>query len=90
MKDFDVVKKIRELDERVAMLERAQPSASMDAGGSGARLYVGTEISERVHAALIAAGYLTNDDLRAASDEDLFSVPGVGPAMLAKIRAALG
>lgn len=38
---------------------------------------------------LNAAGYRTKDDLRAASDEDLDAVPGVGQGRISAIREAL-
>ncbi len=99
MKNFDIVTKIRELDRRVdaleclaptpVALENVAPSANMDAGGRGANLYLGGDFSERLYLALAKAGYLTNGDLRSASDEELLAVGGVGSATLVKIRAAL-
>ncbi len=92
---FDVVEKIVELDERVAALETAMGKTAPPAGAgevirSAGGLYLGPGFSERLHQELTRAGYLTMDDLRAASDAELRRVPGVGPATLAKIRAAVG
>jgi DNA uptake protein ComE-like DNA-binding protein len=39
--------------------------------------------------ALAKAGYDTDTKIRAASDEDLLAVEGIGPARLAEIRSAL-
>lgn len=44
---------------------------------------------ERIIGALIAAGYDTVEKVRAASDEELRSVDGIGPKSLAAIRKAL-
>lgn len=38
---------------------------------------------------LIASGYTSDAEVRAASDEDLLAVSGIGEAKLEKIRAAL-
>jgi len=90
VEDFDVVAKIRELDRRVVALESGAPSANLDAGAKGATLYLGSEFSERLHLALREAGYRTNEDLRAASDQELRKVRGVGSSTLKRIRQALG
>jgi DNA integrity scanning protein DisA with diadenylate cyclase activity len=39
---------------------------------------------------LIEAGYARLGDLRAASDEELLAVEGIGPGTVKKIRKALG
>ena len=80
---------VGDLAERVTALESVQPSANMDAAGKGANLYLGDGFSEKLHLALYGAGYSTGISLRVASDEELLAVEGVGPATLAKIRAAL-
>jgi|GEM_PF-2592428 len=90
-KSFDVVKAIRDLDGRVRDLERnVVPFATMDASGEGVTLYLGEEFNENLYLALAEAGYLTNDDLRAASDGELRKIQGIGPSTLRKIRGVLG
>jgi len=95
--DFDKTQAIRYLARehrlltgRVLTLESGAPSATMDASGEGANLYLGAEFNEKLHLALAKAGYLTNDDVRAASDEELLAVGGIGPSTRKRIRAALG
>jgi len=95
--DFDKAKAIRFLARehrllagRVTALDGGAPSANMDAGGKGATLHLGADFSESLHLALRKAGYVTNESLRAASNQELRKVSGVGPATLKKIRAALG
>jgi DNA integrity scanning protein DisA with diadenylate cyclase activity len=39
---------------------------------------------------LVEAGYARLDDLRAASDEELLTIKGIGPGVVKKIRKALG
>lgn len=39
---------------------------------------------------LTEAGYGRLHDLRAASDEELLAIPGIGPGILKKIREAIG
>lgn len=39
---------------------------------------------------LAEAGYGRLSDLRAASDEDLRAIPGIGPGQVRKIRDAIG
>jgi DNA integrity scanning protein DisA with diadenylate cyclase activity len=39
---------------------------------------------------LVKAGYARLNDLRAASDEELLAVEGVGPGTVKKVRKALG
>ena len=46
-------------------------------------------VGRDIQAALVAFGYHTLDDLRAAPDEDLLLIPGIGGKLLAKIRAQL-
>ncbi len=46
-------------------------------------------IGPELDAKLSEAGYATPDDLRAASDEDLLAVEGIGKAKLKSIRAQL-
>jgi len=62
----------------------------MDAARRGVNLYLGSEFNEKIHLALAKAGYLSNGALRAASDQDLLAIDGVGPATLKQIRYALG
>lgn len=51
--------------------------------------YLGPAISQRIHEALWGAGFDTLEKLRAASDEELLAVPGVGRSTLTHIRTAL-
>jgi len=46
-------------------------------------------VGRELQAALAAFGYHTLDDLRAAPDEDLLLIPGIGAKLLKKIRAYL-
>lgn len=39
---------------------------------------------------LAAHGYTSAEMVRAARDDDLLALPGIGPATLAKLREALG
>ena len=84
---FDVVKKVRELDKRVAALESGAPSANMDAAVQGATL---DALPKRLRASLEMAGYATPYLLRQMSDEDMQAIEGVGAASVRLIRAALG
>jgi len=79
----------RLLAGRVAELESGAPSANMDASSWGMTLYLGDGFNEKAHLALAKAGYLTKDSLRAASDQDLLAVDGVGKATLTRIRDVL-
>lgn len=46
-------------------------------------------IGDEIAQALADKGFVTQADLRSASDEELLAVPGIGKAKLAVIRAAL-
>jgi len=87
MANFDVVKKIIELDRRVFALENAQPSANMDASSWGANL---DGLPQGLRASLEAAGFTTPYALMKMSDQELRAIDGVGPASVRLIRAALG
>jgi len=39
---------------------------------------------------LVKAGYARLNDLRAASDEELLVIEGIGPSIVKKVRKALG
>jgi len=89
--DFDKAKAIRFLAReqkllagRVAELESAAPSATMNAANKGANL---DKLPNDLRAALEADGFATPYALRQMSDEELLAVKGVGPAGVKKIRA---
>ena len=46
-------------------------------------------IEEALAGVLNEAGYLTKDQLRQATDEELLAIKGIGPATVEKIRASL-
>ena len=46
-------------------------------------------VGPEIQAVLAAFGYYTLDDLRAATDEELLAVSGIGGRLLAKIRKQL-
>ena len=48
----------------------------------------GAMLNDSIMGAVFDAGYNTLDKLRAASDEDLLAIDGIGPATLDKIRSA--
>lgn len=47
-------------------------------------------MDQDVAEALVAAGYESLNEVRAASDEDLLDIKGIGPAKLKEIREAVG
>lgn len=49
-------------------------------------LFYCEEMSERLHLALIDAGFATNAAVQAATDVQLLAVPGIGRSALQKIR----
>jgi len=79
---LDLENQVQELQQRVSRLEGTpaqQPTGP----------YLGPAISQKVHETLWEAGYMTLEDLRAATDEELLQVPGIGKGTLHKIRLAL-
>ncbi len=68
---------------RVAELESAVPSATMDAANKGANL---NKLPRDLRAILEANGFATPYALRQTSDEELLAIKGVGPAGVKKIR----
>jgi predicted flap endonuclease-1-like 5' DNA nuclease len=71
----------KEVDAPTKAEEQASASEPASGGGEAKK--------EIPYADLLAAeGYKTPEQIRAASDEDLLEVDGIGPARLAEIRAA--
>lgn len=62
----------------------ATGAASEGAGGS----LEGADLTDAQREALAAAGFTTAADVRAASDEQLLAVEGIGPAAVKKLREA--
>lgn len=70
---------IADLRAQLDRLQTAAPAADVPL----------TSVDATTAAALAAAGFGNRDALRAATDEQLLAVPGIGPATLSKIRAEL-
>ena len=72
------------------------PHRAVPVGTVGARmmekadeLYLGSDFSEKLHDALVEAGFDTNEKVRKANEDELRAVRGIGPAMLRRIRLAV-
>lgn len=73
-------------------LKASSGTAKSGAGGAGTPGGKGDALPDEFPAreALVGGGYNTLADVRAASDEELDGLPGVGPATIREIRDAIG
>lgn len=86
---FDIADAIRHLDRRLAALERAAPSATMDAAMQGQTL-AEMGLEARLWTLLERHGFAVPADIAAASDEALLAIDGIGPKSLQQIRETVG
>lgn len=73
--------------ELIAAIAEALPNEAVNKASDG---LAGASLDEDTYELLIAAGYLTVEEVRIASDEELLAIKGIGPARLAETREAVG
>ncbi len=82
----------REILPRLAALEDAVGLLMAERSGVAVepvaeeRLYLGSELGENQHDALVGAGLDTNEKVRKATDKQLRAIRGIGPATILLIR----
>lgn len=67
--------------------ERQDAAALAAAAGDG-NVLTGADLTDEQRANLAMAGYRTADDVRAAPDDELLAVEGIGPAAVKRLREA--
>jgi len=102
---FDVVRAVRFLAGRVAVLEAALqagsgPGSDLDAGGQGSNMEMPPTVlvvqeglqgllNDRLALALERGGYATVASIAEATDDELRAVNGVGPVTLREVREVI-
>jgi len=86
---FATVKEVKELEARLAALEE-KLAVGLPAPSIENVITLHDVLGDELAGLLSGAGYSSVEAVKIASDDDLRSISGVGPATLKKIRDRLG